>query len=279
MHRVNGCVRYDQLLRQKVAKGYRPGGDGANYRHIAARETGILPQLLNAIEADDMNRLLHDDDFWMEEKIDGKRLLVWKNKGTVTGINRRGLECGIPDLLRQEILTVSGDFILDGEAVGDVLHVFDLLELDGKDLRGLRLMDRRRYFTALLETRSFSHIEVVGIHFGIQKQEQFRRLRKERAEGVVFKRCDSPYVPLRPSRGGDHLKFKFVKTASFVVTGHNTKRSVALALKDGDQLLPTGNVTIPPNHGYGFDQLQEMLIFVVLLAVELDVERVRLQVL
>ena len=57
-----------------------------------------------------------------------------------------------------------------------------------------------------------------------------------------------PYSPGRPNSGGPQLKFKFVESASFVVTGHNAKRSVTLGLYDGDKLVPAGNVTIPPNH-------------------------------
>lgn len=47
--------------------------------------------------------------------------------------------------------------------------------------------------------------------------------------------------------------FKFVETASFVVTGINRARSVTLGLygngngKVSQALLPAGNVTIPPN--------------------------------
>ena len=66
-------------------------------------------------------------------------------------------------------------------------------------------------------------------------------------EGVVFKDMDAPFSAGRPNSGGSQLKFKFVETASFVVTGVNGKRSVTLALYDGDRLVPAGNVTIPPN--------------------------------
>jgi bifunctional non-homologous end joining protein LigD len=59
---------------------------------------------------------------------------------------------------------------------------------------------------------------------------------------------DAPFSPGRPNSGGPQLKFKFVESASFVVTGINTKRSVTLGLYDGDRLVPAGNVTIPPNH-------------------------------
>ena len=44
------------------------------------------------------------------------------------------------------------------------------------------------------------------------------------------------------------MKYKFVESASFIVTARNEKRSVSLGLYDGDKLVPAGNVTIPPNH-------------------------------
>jgi bifunctional non-homologous end joining protein LigD len=65
---------------------------------------------------------------------------------------------------------------------------------------------------------------------------------------VVIKDSDSTYTSGRPASGGPHLKFKFVETASFIVTGHNQKRSVTLGLYDGDEVVGAGNVTIPPNH-------------------------------
>jgi bifunctional non-homologous end joining protein LigD len=80
------------------------------------------------------------------------------------------------------------------------------------------------------------------------KLEIYEELRATRREGVVFKDMDAPYSPGRPNSGGPQLKFKFVESASFIVTGINLKRSVTLGLYDGDTLVPAGNVTIPPNH-------------------------------
>jgi bifunctional non-homologous end joining protein LigD len=80
------------------------------------------------------------------------------------------------------------------------------------------------------------------------KIEIYEELRATHREGVVFKEVDAPYSPGRPNSGGPQLKFKFVESASFVVTGINAKRSVTLGLYDGDKLVPAGNVTIPPNH-------------------------------
>lgn len=80
------------------------------------------------------------------------------------------------------------------------------------------------------------------------KIEIYEELRATNREGVVFKDMDAPYSPGRPNSGGPQLKFKFVESASFVVTGINAKRSVTLGLYDGDKLVSAGNVTIPPNH-------------------------------
>ena len=69
--------------------------------------------------------------------------------------------------------------------------------------------------------------------------------KEEGQEGVVFKRLDAPYIPGRPNSGGDQFKFKFVETASVVVTAQNGKRSVQMGLYDGERIVSAGNVTIP----------------------------------
>lgn len=83
----------------------------------------------------------------------------------------------------------------------------------------------------------------------IQKAERLRELQLARAEGVVFKSLTAPYAPDRPASGGPALKFKFTATVSCIVASVSAKkRSVSLALFDGDVQRPIGNVTIPPNH-------------------------------
>ena len=80
-----------------------------------------------------------------------------------------------------------------------------------------------------------------------EKKDHFDSLGAGGAEGVVFKDRDSYYTPGRPNSGGFQLKFKFVTTGSFIVSGVNKKRSVALELLDGVRRVPAGNVTIPPD--------------------------------
>ncbi len=58
---------------------------------------------------------------------------------------------------------------------------------------------------------------------------------------------DAPFSPGRPNSGGPQLKFKFVESASFIVSARNDKRSVGLGLFEGNELVSAGNVTIPPS--------------------------------
>ncbi len=237
---------HDKLVREKMAKGYSIGADGTPYTNSSKTVTSIRPQLLNAIE--DVEPLLRDDAFYLQPKHDGKRLLLQKRGGTVTGINRRGIECGIPETIQTAATVLPGDFLMDGEAVGEILHVFDILEIEGADLRAIPYRDRLVRLLNLLASAQQTGIQWVATMSGHKaKSRMFDQLRKELAEGVVFKRIGAPYSPGRPNSGGDHLKFKFVETASVIVNGINAKRSVAIAVWENCRLVSAGNVTIPPD--------------------------------
>lgn len=244
-------VVLDRLLRQKVAKGYTHDEDIPSYQaqDTQERRTGIHCQLLNPAEESDLAKLLSDPEYWMQEKMDGRRLLFQKLNGAVTGINRLGLSVGLPILLTDAAQRLAGDFVIDGEAIGEVLHVFDLLKFDGHDLRGLPYSERHLHLIGLLESGEQGQIRMVETaEYSYHKKMLFEECLKGQREGVVFKRHDAPYTRGRPSLGGTQLKFKFCETASLVVDRVNQKRSVRLTVLDGGKSIPVGNVTIPPNH-------------------------------
>ncbi len=240
---------YDQLVKAKMAKGYTPGEDGMPYGGtIGQKDAGIRPQLLNSLTEEEVPAFIKDDGILLQPKLDGRRLLLRKRGTEVIGINRKGLECGIPDSIRQSALALPGDFLLDGEAVGDVLHVFDLLEA-AEDLRKLPYQQRLIELLNLLAAGHHPHVVWVPFYWGAEKADALERLRRENAEGVVFKRAAAPYTAGRPASGGDQRKFKFVESASVVVSAINAKRSAAIAVLEGDEFLPAGNVAIPPDQG------------------------------
>ena len=242
---------YGKLVSEKKAKGYTEGENGTPYQHADKQASGILPQLLNPVEEAEVELLLRDDNYCAQEKFDGRHLLVRKQDDDIEGINKNGFVVGLPQTVANELRSVAGSFIPDGESIGDDYHAFDLLEYNGENLRVLPYRIRlARLIDLLLLTRSdFKHVRLVATAFSTrQKTELYQRLRCENREGIVFKRLDAPYVPGRPNSGGPQLKFKFVATLSAVVTKINVQRSVELGLFNGRSLVSCGNVTIPANH-------------------------------
>ena len=240
---------YDKLAKEKAAKGYTPGEDGTPYQHTDKTNTGIHCQLLNPIEKDQANRLIVDPKFWMQEKHDGRRLLLRKQNDKITGINKLGLAVGLPEELVHDANNCDMEFILDGECVGETLHAFDMLLVGDDEVGGCRYTERYLRLMNLLASFQHPSIQLVQTVFDErQKRELFNKLKTNNAEGVVFKHTDAPYIAGRPASGGSQLKFKFCETASFIVGKVNAKRSVSLQLFDGKTLVGAGNVTIPPNH-------------------------------
>jgi bifunctional non-homologous end joining protein LigD len=241
---------YDKLIKEKKAKGYTPGEHGTPYQHteLAGSDTGIRPQLLNPIEEDQVPALLRNPQYWCQEKYDGKRLLIQKKGNELIGINRRGLQVTLPVPWIDSAKICAVDFALDGESVGEVFFAFDLLMIEGEDMREKTYVDRYLRLMNLLFSFQQHHIKLPETACtDVEKQRMLKELKTNGKEGIVFKRIDQPYTEGRPSSAGPALKFKFCETASFVVAQVNGKRSVSLSLFDGKITVAAGNVTIPPN--------------------------------
>jgi len=239
---------YEKLVNEKMAKGYTPGQDGTPYQGTEreAAATGIFPQLLNPIDQDQAEQLIADDGWWMQEKFDGKRILIRKDGDQIIGINRKGLAVALPQPIAEQALALAGQWLMDGEAVGDVYVAFDLLEKANTDLRKAPYSDRLTKLSRMLESSGKGPIRLVQTACtAAAKRELLAQFRRENREGVVFKRSTAPYAPGRPASGGNQVKLKFTATASCIVAKVNgTKRSVALVLLEGDKRIPVGNVTI-----------------------------------
>jgi bifunctional non-homologous end joining protein LigD len=245
---------FDKLVASKLAKGYRYSaasyGEEKPYRQSGneGQDSGIRCQLLNAIDESELGRLLTSTRYCIQEKHDGRRLMVRKQGDEITGINRRGLVVAIPDAIREAVEHIPFDVLIDGEAVGDTLHAFDLLEVKGTCLRHHRYIDRFSSLIMIIPSGNDALRWVSTTITPDDKLEIFEEVKACGGEGVVFKDMDAPFNPGRPNSGGPQLKFKFVESASFVVSGINVKRSVSLCLYDKHGFADAGNVTIPPNH-------------------------------
>jgi ATP-dependent DNA ligase len=240
---------YDKLVKEKKAKGYTEGVDGTPYLHSEKKAAGFLPQLLNPIEESALSHLIENDGWCAQEKFDGKRLLVRKQGAAIEGINKQGVITGLSKPLFQVIRQYGADVVLDGESIGDTFHVFDVLVLDGVDVRGWPYQERLTALTNLLTPIEQLVVKQVETAFTTgEKLRLLEKLRAEKREGIVFKQLTAPYTSGRPNTGGTQLKHKFCATLSAVVARVNPQRSVEVQLLGQTGWQSCGNVSIPANH-------------------------------
>lgn len=243
---------YNKLVKEKMGKGYQESENakgGFSGPVPDKKETfGIFPQLLNSIEESEVQAFINDDNYLAQQKFDGQRRMI-KSDGKLGdglfGLNKKGQEVQLPDGIRDSIINVR--CIVDGEIIGEKQYLFDTLSIRGVDLTNMSCIERLKQ----LESLKFGkNIEVVKTAYSrAEKQKMYDDLKKNNAEGIVFKRKYSVYVPGRPASGGNHLKFKFTKEASFIVKDITKgKRSIGLELlNENGERVHMGKCTVPPN--------------------------------
>ncbi|MEQ9400179.1 MAG: DNA ligase D [Longimicrobiales bacterium] len=145
-----------------------------------------------------------------------------------------------------------------------VYYAFDLLGLEGRDLRGLPLLERKRFLRKVLPTvgpiRYSDHIPVQG-------QAMYEQVQAMHLEGVVAKKDDAPY---RGGRSTHWVKIRTVHVEDFVVVGWTEPKgarsgfgSVHVAQYDGPDLVYLGSV----GSGFTDAQLDEYMELVAALEV------------
>ena len=248
---------YEKKIKEKTNKGYQIVYGylrGITNIPVANTTNPLNPQcnLLNPIEDDQLESLMMGNQWVMQEKMDGVRLMIRRNNPTeFIGYSRTGREVAVP-LNIVEALQLLGApyFFMDGELVGDVYYAFDLIEthipIQNQDYNSRKsnlasILSQLKPSSSVVCVKDFVRLE--------DKAKEFERIKHEGGEGVVFKKIAATYQVGRPSSGGDYLKFKFYKTCSARVSTINNRRSVGLGLynSSGD-LIPIGNCTIPINH-------------------------------
>lgn len=208
---------------------------------MSALPRWIEPQLLS------LAARVPDGAGWIHElKYDGYRLHLWLEDGRVRLLTRRGHDWAdrMPALARRAETLAARTAYLDGELVVldddgrpdfDALHgwirsrrkrvpghlafqAFDLLHLDGEDLRPHRLTDRKAALAALLgrsgpaarTIRYVDHLEGDGAVF-------LEQVRAAGLEGVVSKRATSRYRP--GVRAAEWVKTKCFERYDLVAVG------------------------------------------------------------
>lgn len=241
---------FDKLIGEKMKKGYSTGLAGVVFQNpvTAERDMGYRPQLLDPVSSELLQDIRDRDDWIWQEKLDGERRLVIRANGEVTGTNRNGLAIALPDHLVAEIQALpGGDFVLDGEALGDAYAPFDIISCD-EDPEGKRpYSDRLDDLFARMGQSPQQHLLYVPTAFGGAAGAALESsVREAGGEGVVGKNANAPYTP---GRGPDQVKSKFTESVTAEVHRVNDGRSVAICLTSPQgNMAPVGNVGVPSNH-------------------------------
>jgi bifunctional non-homologous end joining protein LigD len=228
------AARAAPAAKRPAKRGVAPDPSQVPKAKKAPLPRDLAPQLATLT-----SRTPSGDGWLFEIKLDGYRALARIERGQVRIHSRDGREwtARFPELVTAlETLPVE-NAALDGEIVvllpdgrssfqelqnvlsrksrEDVAYfVFDLLHLDGYDLRGVAIEDRKALLAKLLARakpplRYTEHV--------IGKGEAFHRAACGHGlEGVIAKRAGEPY---RPGRSGDWQKIKCLGRQEFVIGG------------------------------------------------------------
>ena len=152
--------------------------------------------------------VLFTDDAWCaQEKLNGKRCVVTCIAGALSAQTRNGNPIKLPAKARA--LLPLGNYIVDGELVGDDFTAFDVLEIGGEDVRGMSLNDRLRILSEM------SVPQVQTFYGEDSKRALYARVKGMGGEGVVFKRTSAKY---KGGRSEHQMKLKNWKSDTFRVT-------------------------------------------------------------
>lgn len=215
-----------------------------------------------------VNRIPEEDDWIYEMKYDGYRIIAFVESNSVRLITRNGndYQKRFSDIALSLMEWAGGRaMILDGEMVitdasgktdfQALQHymknsrsqkltyiVFDLLALDGEDLRDRNLIDRKEMLETLMKDAPqnlYYSRYVRG-----KGEESFSAACKTGMEGIIGKKADSIYSG---TGNGDWIKLKCEKRQEFVIGGYTLSEkktrgvsSLLLGVYDGDNLIYAG---------------------------------------
>jgi bifunctional non-homologous end joining protein LigD len=204
---------------------------------------------------------------WQYEiKFDGYRAQLHLNEGKPRAFSRNGLDwseqfatlCQAAAAIPATSIVIDGEVIVPGQnglpdfgavrgAINTaqnrlIYYAFDLLHLDGFDLRGASLEARRQVLAKVVAREPGGRIllsETIAAGDGI---DLMRHACEIGLEGIVAKRADSPY---RSGRQESWIKVRCLKALNFPVIGYvpsrpNSIAAIRLARREAGGLVYAG---------------------------------------
>jgi bifunctional non-homologous end joining protein LigD len=176
-----------------------------------------FPEWLEPMAATLTQERFTGPEWIFERKFDGIRLLVFKQGDDVRLFSRNRLPKDYPAIAQAIAALPATDAILDGEVTGVwgrpgevAYHVFDVLWLDGRDVRSRGLEERQALLRELPFRPPLRHV------VSVDAPRPWELAAREGWEGIVAKRRGSPY---EHRRSRHWLKMKCEAKQELVVGG------------------------------------------------------------
>ncbi len=247
---------------------------GGKARKAKAAPAKAVPPAFRPLQLATLADHVPPGSAWVHElKFDGYRCLLVKSGDDVIGWSRNGLDWSpkFAPIVAAAKRSKAQSFAIDGEVVaigangmtsfselqaalsGESrtplgFYAFDLLELDGTDLTGLPLVDRKRELEPLIA--DIGAPLAYSEHSKGDGERTLELICKSGGEGIISKRADSKYAGKRST---NWLKIKCTRRQEFVIAGWSKSdrragfASLILTVRDGDAWTYAGRV------GTGFD--------------------------
>jgi len=240
-------------------------------RPLPRRRAAHMPQFIEPQLCSVCERAPSGAQWVHEVKFDGYRMQVRVAKGNATLRTRKGLDwtekfkaiaraaSKLPDcLIDGEVVALDGhgapDFgalqaaLSEGKSERLIYFAFDLLYLDGEDLRHLPLEQRKSHLETLLGAKQTGQIRYTE-HFHAPGPQVLDSACKMNLEGIISKRLGEPY---KSGRAGQWMKTKCRGGQEVVIGGwtdtNGKFRSLLAGVYRDKELVPVGRV------GTGFAQ-------------------------
>ncbi|HEX5761141.1 MAG TPA: DNA ligase D [Thermoanaerobaculia bacterium] len=268
----------------KRAKRAKPAAPppAADLSSIPGVRKGALPGEIEPQLATLVDEAPRGEEWVHEIKYDGYRLLAELARGKARLLTRHAKDwtANFPAVAAAAGALPVRQALLDGEVVvlapdgttsfqalqnalkdrrgGDlVFFAFDLLHLDGWDLRGAPLVERKRVLEELLAAAGGEGPLRLSGHIAGRGQDFYRQACGFGLEGIVSKRAQARY---RSGRGRDWLKVKCLSRQELVIVGYTDPEgsrtgfgALLLAVREPAR-QEDGGLVFAGKVGTGFDE-------------------------
>lgn len=262
------------------AKVVKPHAAPAPSSPTAKAKSAVLPAYVKPMLCKLVDAPPEGSNWVHEEKYDGYRIQIVKSGATITLYSREGLDwtARFPAIAKAALNLQAESALIDGEAVvfdkdgitnfamlatalkaspSDIeFMAFDVLFLNGKNLKDLPLLDRKTILKDVIPKKD-SHIHLSSYSVG-NGASRFSQSAAKKMEGIVSKRADSKY---RSGRGDSWVKAKHGTREDVVVVGYVPSErgrpfgALLTAVKSEDALVYSGGV----GTGFTIKEQEELL--------------------